>query len=317
MRWLEIHIDTNHAGLEEVQALLSGADVDNVMIEDEEDFRDFLENNRDYWDYVDEDLERHMAGRSRITFYLEAGEQGFAKLGEVRLRLEALKRERTDLGTLLMTLENVQDADWENNWKQYYKPMEIGERLLVIPQWEEADPGDRVPLYLDPGLTFGTGAHATTRLCLTALESLVRGGERVLDLGCGSGILSVAALRLGAESALAVDIDDKCRTAAQENAGLNGIGPDRLEVLVGNILTDETVAQRIGGGWDIVLANIVADVIIALAPRVRGLLREGGTFLCSGVIEGRAAEVESALSAAGLTLQDRREDNGWYAFTCR
>ena len=317
MRWLEIHIDTNHAGLEEVQALLSGADVDNVMIEDEEDFRDFLENNRDYWDYVDEDLERQMAGRSRITFYLEAGEQGFAKLGEVRLRLEALKRERTDLGTLLMTLENVQDADWENNWKQYYKPMEIGERLLVIPQWEEADPGDRVPLYLDPGLTFGTGAHATTRLCLTALESLGRGGERVLDLGCGSGILSVAALRLGAESALAVDIDDKCRTAAQENAGLNGIGPDRLEVLVGNILTDETVAQRIGWGWDIVLANIVADVIIALAPRVRGLLREGGTFLCSGVIEGRAAEVESALSAAGLTLQDRREDNGWYAFTCR
>ena len=317
MHWLEVHIDTNHAGLEEVQVLLSGADVDNVMVEDEEEFRDFLENNRDCWDYVDEDLERHMAGRSRITFYLEAGDQGFAKLGEVRLRLEALKRERQDLGTLLMTLEDVQDADWENNWKQYYKPMEIGKRLLVIPQWEEADPGDRVPLYLDPGLTFGTGAHATTRLCLTALEDLVRGGERVLDLGCGSGILSVAALRLGAESALAVDIDDKCRTAARENAGLNGIGPDRLEILVGNLLTDETVAERIGGGWDIVLANIVADVIIALAPRVRGMLSPGGTFLCSGVIEGRSAEVEAALAANGLTIRDRREDNGWYAFTCQ
>ena len=317
MHWLEVHIDTNHAGLEEVQVLLSGADVDNVMVEDEEEFRDFLENNRDCWDYVDEDLERHMAGRSRITFYLEAGDQGFAKLGEVRLRLEALKRERQDLGTLLMTLEDVQDADWENNWKQYYKPMEIGKRLLIIPQWEEADPRDRVPLYLDPGLTFGTGAHATTRLCLTALEDLVRGGERVLDLGCGSGILSVAALRLGAESALAVDIDDKCRTAARENAGLNGIGPDRLEILVGNLLTDETVAERIGGGWDIVLANIVADVIIALAPRVRGMLSPGGTFLCSGVIEGRSAEVEAALAANGLSLQDRREDSGWYAFTCQ
>ena len=317
MHWLEVRIDTNHAGLETVQALLSGLDVDGVMIEDEEEFQDFLENNRDYWDYVDEDLERRMAGRSRITFYLEAREAGFSKLGEVRIALEDLKRERGDLGTLLMTLEDVEDADWENNWKQYYKPLEIGERLLVIPQWEEADPGDRVPLYLDPGLTFGTGAHATTRLCLTALEGLVRGGERVLDLGCGSGILSVAALRLGAASALAVDIDDKCRTAAEENAGLNGIGPDRLSVLVGNILTDETAAERIGGGYDLVLANIVADVIIALAPRARGLMSPGGTFLCSGIIEGRSQEVEAALSAAGLVIRERREDNGWYAFTCQ
>ncbi len=317
MRWLEVHIDTNHAGLETVQAMLSGLDVDGVMIEDEEEFQDFLENNRDYWDYVDEDLERRMAGRSRITFYLEAQEAGLSKLGEVRIALEDLKRERGDLGTLLMTLEDVEDADWENNWKQYYKPLEIGERLLVIPQWEEADPGDRVPLYLDPGLTFGTGAHATTRLCLTALEALVRGGERVLDLGCGSGILSVAALRLGAASALAVDIDDKCRTAAEENAGLNGIGPDQLSVLVGNILTDETAAERIGGGYDLVLANIVADVIIALAPRARGLLSPGGTFLCSGIIEGRSQEVEAALSAAGLVIRERREDNGWDAFTCQ
>ena len=317
MRWLEVHIDTNHAGLETVQALLSGLDVDGVMIEDEEEFQDFLENNRDYWDYVDEDLERHMAGRSRITFYLESKETGFAKLGEIRVALEDLKRQRQDLGTLLMTLEDVEDADWENNWKQYYKPMEIGERLLVIPQWEEADPGDRVPLYLDPGLTFGTGAHATTRLCLTALETLVRGGERVLDLGCGSGILSVAALRLGAGSALAVDIDDKCRTAARENAGLNGIGPDRLDILVGNLLTDGAAAEKIGGGYDLVLANIVADVIIALAPRVRGLLSPGGTFLCSGVIEGRTAEVEAALAASGLEVLERREDGGWYAFTCR
>ena len=317
MRWLEIHIDTNHAGLDTVQAMLSALDVDGVMIEDEEEFQDFLEHNHDCWDYVDEELNAYMAGRSRITFYLEAGETGFAKTAEVRIALETLKQERQDLGTLLMTLEDVEDADWENNWKQYYKPMEIGERLLVIPQWEEAEPGDRVPLYLDPGLTFGTGSHATTRLCLTALEGLVHGGERVLDLGCGSGILSVAALRLGAGSALAVDIDDKCRTAARENAGLNGIGPERMDILVGNILTDPAAAERIGGGWDIVLANIVADVIIALAPRVRGLLNEGGTFLCSGIIEGRGAEVEAALTAAGLTIRQRREDNSWLAFTCR
>ena len=317
MRWLEIHIDTNHAGLETVQALLSSLDVDGVVIEDEEEFQDFLENNHDYWDYVDEDLSRHMAGRSRITFYLEAREAGFAKMGEVRIALEGLKAERHDLGTLLMTLENVEDADWENNWKQYYKPMEIGKRLLVIPKWEEADPGERVPLYLDPGLTFGTGSHATTRLCLTALEELVNGGERVLDLGCGSGILSVAALRLGADSVLAVDIDDKCRDAAGENAELNGIGPEAFSVITGNVLTDESVAERIGGGYDIVLANIVADVIIALAPRVRGLLAENGTFVCSGIIEGRAEEAAKALNTAGLDIRQRREDNGWYAFVCK
>ena len=317
MNWLELHIDTNHQGLETVQALLSALDIDGVVIEDETDFQDFLEHNHEYWDYVDEDLSRRMEGLSRITFYLEAGEAGFAKMGEVRMALEQLKQARQDCGALLMTLENIRDADWENNWKQYYKPMEIGQRLIVIPEWETAEPGDRVPLYLDPGLTFGTGAHATTRLCLTALEELVKGGERVLDLGCGSGILSLAALRLGASSALAVDIDDKCRTAAESNAALNRITPERLQVRIGNVLTDETLRNQLGSGYSLVLANIVADIIIALAPDVRGLLSPGGHFLCSGIIDSRAEETAAALSAAGLEVLERREDNGWFAFICR
>ncbi|MCI8810030.1 MAG: 50S ribosomal protein L11 methyltransferase [Oscillibacter sp.] len=317
MRWLEIHIDTNAAGLEEVQALLSAQDIDGIQIEDETDFQDFLENNRDYWDYVDEDLAQHMAGRSRVTFYLEANEAGFAKMGEVRIALAGLKEQRSDCGPLIMSLEDIQDADWENNWKQYYKPMEIGQRLLVIPQWEQTDPGERVPLYLDPGLTFGTGAHASTRLCLEFLEEIVQGSERVLDLGCGSGILSVAALRLGAASALAVDIDDKCQDAAQGNAALNGIAPEACRVRIGNILTDSVLAAEIGGGYDIVLANIVADVIIALASRVRGLVGENGWFLCSGIIEGRAEETAAALAANGVEVIERREDGGWNAFLCR
>lgn len=317
MNWLEVHIDTNHTGLEPVTAMLSALDVDGVVIDDETEFHEFLESSRQYWDYVDEELSRRMEGLSRITFYLQADEAGFAKLGETRIALSRLKAERSDCGPLLMSLDNLADEDWENNWKQYYKPLEIGERLLVVPKWEQADPGERIPLFLDPGLTFGTGDHATTRLCLTALEKTIHGGERVLDLGCGSGILSIAALRLGAVSAQAVDIDRMCLDVAYENAALNHIGRDAYTVRVGDVLTDGTLRAELGGGYDVVLANIVADVIIALAPMVRSFLKPGGRFLCSGIIDSRAEEVAGRLRQAGLELLETREQKGWYAYTCR
>ena len=317
MNWLELHIDTNHASLETVETLLSSLDIDGVVIDDEAEFQDFLENNHQYWDYVDEDLEQSMKGKSRITFYLPADETGFAKMGEVRIALQALKEQRNDCGTLLMTMDNLQDADWENNWKQYYKPMEIGQRLLVVPQWEQAEANGRVSLILDPGLTFGTGSHATTQLCLTALEEAVHGGEKVLDLGCGSGILSIAALKLGAASALAVDIDDKCLDVAYENAALNGIGKDTYTVKVGDVLSDGAIRAEIGGGYDVVVANIVADVIIGLAPVVPSLLAPGGVFLCSGIIDDRAEEVAEHLRQAGWKITQTRSADGWFAYTCQ
>ena len=317
MNWLALHIETNHAGLEPVETMLSALGIDGVVIDDETEFQDFLENNHQYWDYVDEELEEKMHGASRVTFYLSADEEGFAKMGEVRIALQSLKERRSDCGSLLMTMDDLQDADWENNWKQYYKPMEIGERLLVIPQWEKADCGSRVPLIRDPGLTFGTGSHATTQLCLTALEKAVRGGEKVLDLGCGSGILSIAALKLGAASAVAVDIDDKCLDVAYENAALNGIGKDTYTVKVGDVLGDEALRAELGGRYDIVLANIVADVIIGLAPMVRSLLAPGGLFLCSGIIDDRAEEVAAHLREAGLEITETRSADGWFAYTCR
>ena len=317
MNWLEVHIDTNHAGLEPVEAMLSSLDVDGVVIDDETEFREFLEDNRQYWDYVDEDLSRRMAGLSRVTFYLQADGTGFAKLGEVRLALENLRTQGRDWGPLIMSLDNLADEDWENNWKQYYKPIEIGERLLVVPKWETVDPGKRVPLYLDPGLTFGTGDHPTTRLCLAALERSIRGGERVLDLGCGSGILSIAALKLGAASARAVDIDRMCLDVACENAALNGIGKDVCTVEVGNVLTDESLRASLGGGYDVVLANIVADVIIPLSAQAGRFLAPGGVFLCSGIIDTRADEVQAALERNGLRVFQRREQNGWVALAAR
>ena len=324
MEWLEVHIDTNHAGLEPLEIFLSANGVDGVVIDDEQDFQSFLENNHQYWDYVDEDLEKAMKGKSRITFYLPADRDGFAQLARLRTALQGFKEAHAGkCGTLLMTLENLQDADWENNWKQYYKPMEIGERLLVIPEWEQeavkgqAKYAGKVPLILEPGLTFGTGSHATTRLCLTALEETIQGGETVLDLGCGSGILSIAALRLGAASAKAVDIDDKCLTVAYENAALNGIGKDRYTVLVGDVLSDRALRETLGGGYDVVAANIVADVIIGLAPTVRQFLKPGGLFLCSGIIDTRAEEVADALRQNGWIIESTRSGEGWFSYSCR
>ena len=317
MKWLELHIDTNYAGLEGVETMLSALGIDGVVIDDETEFQDFLENNHEYWDYVDEELAQKMQGRSRLTFYLEVGEEGFAKMGEVRMALEELKKEHDDWGTLLMTMDTMEDADWENNWKQYYKPMEIGERLLVIPQWETAEVGDRVPLILEPGLTFGTGSHATTRLCLMALEKHVKPGMRVVDLGCGSGILSIAALKLGAAEAKAIDIDDKCINVAYENAAMNGIGKDTYTVLAGNILADQSAVEQLGGGYDIVVANIVSDIIIALAPQVRYYMKENALFLCSGIIDTRAEEVAGKLREAGLEILEERSADGWFSFLCK
>ena len=317
MKWLELHIDTNYAGLEGVETMLSTLGIDGVVIDDETEFQDFLENNHEYWDYVDEELTQKMQGRSRLTFYLEVGEEGFAKMGEVRIALEELKKEHDDWGTLLMTMDTMEDADWENNWKHYYKPMEIGERLLVIPQWETAEVGDRVPLILEPGLTFGTGSHATTRLCLMALEKHVKPGMRVVDLGCGSGILSIAALKLGASEARAIDIDDKCINVAYENAAMNGIGKENYTVLAGNILTDQSAVEQLGGGYDIVVANIVSDIIIALASQVRYYMKEDALFLCSGIIDTRAEEVAGKLREAGLEILEERSADGWFSFLCK
>ena len=317
MNWLALHIETNHAGLEPVETMLSALGIDGVVIDDETEFQDFLENNHQYWDYVDEELEEKMHGASRVTFYLSADEEGFAKMGEVRIALQSLKESRSDCGSLLLTLENLQDADWENNWKQYYKPMEIGERLLVIPAWEQAEAKGRVTLTLNPGLTFGTGSHATTRLCLTALESRIHGGEKVLDLGCGSGILSIAALRLGAASAFACDIDEKCIDVAYENAALNGIGRDALTVRQGDATKEGALRTAIGTGYDVVVANIVADVIISLAPQVRHFLKEDGWFLTSGIIDDRAEETAAALKAAGWEIVETSSSEGWYCYVCR
>ena len=294
MKWLALHIDTSPAGLEPVENMLISLGIDSFAVEDEADFHQFLEQNKQYWDYVDEELDRSMSGKCRVTFYAGESDQGFAQVAAVRMAMAELKKAHPDYAPLIMTVDGIEDADWE-----------------------QAETGDRVELRLNPGLAFGTGSHATTRLCLTALEKHVEKGMRVLDLGCGSGILSIASLLLGAESAFACDIDEKAVDIAYENAALNGVGRDRYTVRAGDVLSDKGLRREMGDGYDIVAANIVSDVIIALAPEVSRWMKPEGWFLCSGIIDDRAAEVRQVLEENGFAVAEEGQSEGWFGFLCR
>ncbi len=314
MQWLEVSIESAPGGIDLLAARLTALGYDSFVTEDCEQFHTFLEENRQYWDYVDESLEQSMAGVSRIRLYLEDDGNAAARIAALRAQLAALRNAlpNAPLGPLTVTTCNLRDEDWENSWKQYYQPLPIGERLLIVPQWLDPEiPDRRIPVRLDPGMIFGTGQHASTRMCLESLETLVRGGETVLDLGSGSGILSIAALLLGAASAVGVDIDPMAEDIARENASLSGLGSDRFTALTANVLDSPAALASYRGKCDLVLANIVADVIIPLAPAARTFLAPGGTFLCSGILNKRLPEVEHALTCAGLAVTDRREADDW------
>lgn len=304
-RWLEISITPPPEQLDDVTAKLTMAGMSGLVIEDEGEFEEFLARNKQYWDYVDEDLSRHMSGLTRVRFYVTDDEDGRAQLTQYT---QSLGYEYT----VTPLLEN----DWAYSWQKYYKPMSVGDALYIVPEWERENevPSGMTALYLNPGLTFGTGSHASTRLCLEAILQHIKPGTPVLDLGCGSGILSVAALVLGAESAVAVDIDPKAVGVAYENAALNNIDQTRYSVMAGDVLSDPNLAAQLAQRqYPLVVANIVADVIIPLSAQVPKLLQPDGVFICSGIIGERANEVSDAIERNGMRVINRRCREDWIA----
>lgn len=307
MDWLEITVNTKHDLLSSLCDRLEALGVSGLIINDEEDVLNFLKTEKKYWDYVDNDVLDRIRGVCSVQFYLENSNNGLAELARIK----------TSLPEIDPQVKQVRNEDWENNWREYYKPIEIGKKLIIVPEWEKVPEGsNRIPLRLDPGLIFGTGSHATTQMCLEALEDL--SPVNVLDLGCGSGILAIASLLLGASKAYGCDIDEKAPDIALENGKLNGFDEEHLCIYAGDIINDSHMREKLASRhYELVLANIVADVIIELAPFVTSFLAPNGFFVCSGIIEGRQNEVILALNENGLRIIDSRTQDGWYCFTAQ
>ncbi|ADU28106.1 50S ribosomal protein L11 methyltransferase [Ethanoligenens harbinense] len=319
MDYTQVTIYSTHAGEEAVTARLCLLGITGVEIEDETDFNEFLENNRQYWDYVDNELREKMAGETKIKAYLPVLTAP-QTVQAIRQEMDAMRAQdgAHAYGRLTLETVHVSEEDWANNWKKYFKPTPVG-NVLIRPAWEPLS--EEVQGYtvfsINPGMTFGTGTHETTRLCVQAAQRYVRKGAQVLDLGCGSGILSLISLLLGAEKATAVDIDPIARDTVLENAALNGIPEEVLEVYTGDVLTDDMLRARVGAGYDLVFANIVADVIIGLAPFIARVLASDGVLVTSGIIEGRRDEVAQALAGHRLFPVEEDEEKGWHCLCCK
>lgn len=305
MDWAEITIKIPTEYTEQAAAIANMAVPYGIYIEDYSDLEQGAEEIA-HINLIDEDLLKSDRTHSVIHLYISRENNVKESTGYLTERLNACNIPHT------LCEDNISEEEWESNWKQFFKCTEIGNRLCIRPCWEEYNNKDgRVVLSIDPGAAFGTGTHATTSMCLELLDEKVTPGMTVLDIGSGSGILSIASVLLGAEKATGVDIDPVAVKVAKENAAVNNMS-NKTEYLVGNL------NDKISDTYDIVVANIVADVIISLAKDVKNLMNEKGYFLCSGIIDIRAQEVEQALIENGLKIIKRVENNNWVAFlTCK
>lgn len=310
--FIQIDIYTSSQAIDGITGALTEYGITGFIIQDSADFEDFLADKNANWDYVDDELMGLKTVEPHITLYVHENAQGAETLAAIRGLVDGYKANNSDgyYGNIRLTLANVKEEDWANNWKKYYKPFRVGKSLIIKPSWEDVEPkdGDRI-LEIDPASTFGTGQHHTTKMVMETLEEVVSGGERVLDLGCGSGILSIAALLLGAKDVTVCDIFENAVNTASENIEKNRF--TSFTAYCGNIIEDKALRERIGGGFGIICANIVADVIIAMSPLFEGFLGDGGKLIVSGIIDERADEVKAALSENGWRVVSAKNEEGW------
>ena len=303
--WTELRIIVSTADTDRA------ADIANMVVPYGlyiEDYSDLEQGARDiaHIDLIDEDLLAMDRTHSILHLYISPEESPAEAAAFLQERFRA-----AGIGHELVQNE-VSEEDWANNWKAYFKPLPVGKRLLIRPTWEEAgDAQGRIVLSIDPGMAFGTGGHDTTRLVLETLEKHIAPETDVLDVGCGSGILSIAALLLGAHSAVGVDIDPLAVKTARENGAVNHLEEPRYTILEGDLV------ERVAGQYDVVCANIVADAIIALSPAIPRFLKPGGVYITSGIIDTREGDVQAALTQAGFTVTERHEHGGWLCLVCR
>lgn len=314
--WTELKIYTSSQGVDALTGRLMNIGISGFVIQDKNDFEDFLQHKDGNWDYIDDDLYELRNAETSVTVYISNDADGMEMLSMIKEQLGTLKAldQGGEYGRLECEFSSVREEDWANNWKKYFKPLKIGDRLLIKPSWEQTQPIDRrVVVEIDPAASFGTGQHNTTQLCLELLEENIQQGDKLLDLGCGSGILSVSGVMLGAFSAYAVDIEQGAVNIAAENAAKNGISKDRYTAVCGNIIEDASLRCSIGSGYDVVCANIVADVLIAMSPFFAGFLKSDGRLITSGIIEKRFPEVLDNILKNGFTLTGKRQKDDWIA----
>ena len=323
MKYIEFKVHASRQGIEQVTAMYLRMGIDQVSIDDPADMEDILNKKNEYgWDYVDDDLKKGLDREPTISIYFEDTEENREKIQQLKLQVMMLKSKEleglfgwdVDFGRLYAEDIIVDDADWKDKWKEYFKPVRITDRLVVKPTWEEYEPNDgEKVIQIDPGMAFGTGTHETTSLCLKLMEKYLGDEPQdkdVLDVGCGSGILSIAAALLGCRSVTGVEIDEDAVRVAEENVELNGIG-DRVEILQGDL------TEGIESKADIIVANLMADLVMTLSKSAKEHLKDGGIFISSGILLEKKDIVSDAVKKAGFEIIEIAEDGEWCAIAAR